>query len=70
MPRLISASMAEAPPRLRSSGRSLSLALVWLTVASGAVVFSEPAPFDLLMIVLIGLLPLAGLVSLSPGLVV
>lgn len=44
--------------------------LVWLTVASGAVVFSEPAPFDLLMVMLIGLLPLAGLVTISPGLVV
>ena len=56
---------------MRGSGlRSLCLALVWLTVASGAVVFSEPAPFDLLMIVLISLLPLAGLVTITPGLVV
>ena len=44
-----------------------ALALVWLAIASGAIVFSEPAPFDLLMCGLIVLLPLVGLVA-TPGL--
>jgi O-antigen ligase len=46
----------------------LLLALTWLTVAMGAVVFAEPAPADLLMLVLIVLLPLAGLVRVEPAL--
>src|SRR6185295_3198546 len=46
----------------------LLLALTWLTVAMGAVVFPEPAPADLFMLVLIVLLPLAGLVHVEPAL--
>src|SRR6185295_291534 len=46
----------------------LLLTLTWLTVAMGAVVFPEPAPADFLMLVLIVLLPLAGLVQIEPGL--
>jgi O-antigen ligase len=42
--------------------------LVWLGVASSAVVFSEPAPVDLLTMGLIVGLPLVGLVSVSPAL--
>ena len=42
--------------------------LVWLSVASSAVVFSEPAPVDLLTMALIVGLPLVGLVSTSPAL--
>ena len=41
----------------------VAYALVWLSVASGAVVFSEPAPVDVLTIGLIVLLPLVGLVA-------
>lgn len=48
----------------------IALALVWLTVASGAVVFSEPAPVDLLMMGLVVLLPVLGLVRISPALLV
>ena len=44
------------------------LALVWLGVASGAVVFSEPAPVDLLTIGLIAFLPMVGLVAVPPAL--
>lgn len=40
----------------------LALGLVWLGVASGAVVFSEPAPVDILTMGLIAGLPLVGLV--------
>ena len=46
----------------------LALVLVWLAVASGAVVFSEPAPVDLLTMGLIVGLPLVGLVTVPPAL--
>jgi O-antigen ligase len=52
----------------RSVTHKLALALVWLTVASGAVVFTEPAPIDVLTMGLIVLLPVIGLVALSPPL--
>lgn len=42
--------------------------LVWLSVASSAVVFSEPAPVDLLTMGLIVGLPLVGLIAPSPAL--
>ena len=50
----------------RSVVHSVTLALVWLTVAMSAVVFSEPAPFDVLMMGLIVLLPITGLVRFNP----
>jgi O-antigen ligase len=63
-----------APPLRLEPRRSLvhqfALALVWLAVASGAVVFTEPAPVDLLTMGLIVLLPVIGLVAIKPGLVV
>lgn len=46
----------------------LALALVWLAVASGAVVFSEPAPVDVLTMGLVIGLPLVGLVVVPPAL--
>ena len=52
----------------RSATHKLALALVWLTVASGAVVFTEPAPFDVLTVGLVVLLPAIGLVAISPAL--
>lgn len=44
----------------------LAHAMVWLGIASGAVVFSEPAPVDMFWMALIVILPLAGLVSYEP----
>jgi hypothetical protein len=57
-----------APPR--SVVHGFSLALVWLSVASGAIVLTEPAPVDLLTMALIVLLPIVGLVAIRPPLVV
>lgn len=48
----------------------LVLACVWITIASGAVVFSEPAPVDVLTSGLIVLLPLVGLATPRPLLLV
>jgi O-antigen ligase len=59
-----------APPMRRSWAHSIALGLVWLTVASGAVVFSEPAPVDVLTMGLVVLLPLIGLVAITRGLIV
>ena len=54
----------------RSATHKLALALVWLTVASGAVVFTEPAPVDVLTMGLVVLLPVIGLVAISRSLIV
>lgn len=47
----------------RSIAHSAALALVWVTVASGAFVFAEPAPIDALTSGLLVILPVAGLVA-------
>jgi O-antigen ligase len=48
----------------------LILAAVWLTFATSGIVFSEPAPVDVLMMGLIILLPVAGLTRVTPRLAV
>ena len=66
MPRYTHAPFAVLEPRRRPGSRSggarsaprsdlhtLILAVVWLTIASGAIVFTEPAPFDALMMGLV-----------------
>lgn len=55
-----------APPK--GAVHRLALALVWLAVASTAVVFFEPAPADVLMLGLVVLLPVVGLTAIRPGL--
>jgi O-antigen ligase len=59
-----------SPASSRSAAHKLALSLVWLTVASGAVVFTEPAPIDVLTMGLVVLLPVIGLVAISRSLVV
>ena len=46
----------------------LALAAVALTIAASGIVFTEPAPIDILTIGLIVLLPVVGLVQFNPGL--
>ena len=48
----------------------LALGLVWLAVASSAVVFTEPAPTDLLTIAALVMLPVVGLAWFRPPLLV
>ncbi|MDX2289062.1 MAG: O-antigen ligase family protein [Hyphomicrobiaceae bacterium] len=55
--------------RSRSAAHTLALALVALTFASSGIVFSEPAPVDALTVGLIVLLPVIGLVRLTPMLI-
>jgi hypothetical protein len=61
---------ASAPRRAFASGKSavhvMALAAVWLTFAASGVVFSEPAPVDVLSAGLLILLPAVGLVLVSP----
>jgi hypothetical protein len=66
-------ALATAPPtasQSRSWVHRLCLMLVWLAVASGAIVLTEPAPVDLLTMTLIILLPIVGLVAIRPPLIV
>ena len=60
---------AAGAPARRSAVHWLALALVWITVASGSVVFTEPAPVDVLTISLVVVLPMLGLVFITRGLV-
>ena len=46
------------------------LAVVWLTFALSSIVFTEPAPVDLMLIGLVALLPAAGLITVTPALMV
>lgn len=59
----------EPPGRLRRASvvHRLALALVWLAVASSAIVFAEPAPTDVLMLGAIVLLPVVGLSTFGPA---
>jgi hypothetical protein len=59
--------LAESQPRVGSGLRQLVLAYFWLTIASGAVVIWEPAPYDVLMLGAMAMLPLVGLVRFTPG---
>lgn len=61
-------SDALAPVRRRSATHVLTLAFVWLVFAVSGIVFTEPAPYDALMLGLIVLLPLVRLADLTPRL--
>lgn len=54
------------PARRPSAVHKLALTLVWVTVATSGLVFSEPAPVDALMMGLVVLLPVIGLVKMTP----
>jgi O-antigen ligase len=62
--------MHSASAQRQSWARWLTLALVAVTIASSGLVFSEPAPVDVLTIGLIVLLPTVGLASFNPTLLV
>lgn len=53
--------------RKRSALHKAALLLVWVTAASSAFVFVEPAPFDILSIFLFVLLPVIGLTAWKPA---
>jgi O-antigen ligase len=57
---------AAIPAGRRSAAHVLSLAAVWVTFATSGIVFSEPAPVDVLSAGLLVLLPVVGLTRTSP----
>jgi hypothetical protein len=60
-----------APAQQISAGiRRIVLLYLWITIASGAVVFSEPALYDVMMLGAALMLPVAGLVAYRRGLAV
>jgi len=60
-----------APRRQISAGiRGLALVYLWVAIATGGIVYWEPAPYDALMIGAIVLLPVVGLAPLTRGLAV
>ena len=61
-------SVGTAPATEPSIIHRLSLAIMWLMVVLSAVVFTEPAPVDVLMLGLIILLPVVGLTRFTPQL--
>jgi O-antigen ligase len=63
----INAAPSPAEPRLTDVQR-LGLALVWLTIATSALVFAEPAPVDVMMLAVVVLTPLLRLVRITPPL--
>ena len=65
----IAGTALEGAPRQLSAGvKRLALAYVWIAIASIAIVISDPAPYDALMVGAVVLLPVTGLASSSRGL--
>ncbi len=59
---------AGARRRISPGIQRLALVFLWITIATGGIVYWEPAPYDGLMIGAIVLLPLVGLAPLTRGL--
>jgi len=57
-----------AARRISPGIKRLALLYLWITIASGGVVYFEPAPYDALMIGAMLLLPIVGLVPGPAGL--
>lgn len=73
VPSRTSRIVATTPARAaveRSTVHTILLALVWLTFVASGLVFSEPAPVDALAMELIVALPVVGLTTTSPMLMV
>lgn len=62
------ARAASVQPR-KSAIHRIALFIVWLAMATSGIVFSEPAPVDLLFLIMIGLIPMAGLARMDRALV-
>lgn len=63
------AILVRTKERKKSEVHSIALFLVWLSIASSSIVFSEPAPVDILTAGLFVLLPVIGLIDARPMLV-
>lgn len=56
--------IAPAQKHVRPGFKRLVLIYLWIAIASGCVVYVEPAPYDVLLLAAVILLPVAGLVAL------
>ncbi|MGE0611180.1 MAG: hypothetical protein AB7O70_02410, partial [Hyphomicrobiales bacterium] len=54
---------------LTASGTGLAQLLMWLAMASGAVVLYEPAPYEVLFCGLLLLLPALGALQFTPAII-
>ncbi len=61
------ATVLHGVPRLSRGIRRLGLVYIWIAIASIAIVSSEPAPYDALIVGALFLLPLTGLAPLTRG---
>jgi len=61
------ATFGDGSRRVSAGIRRLGYLYAWVTIASGAIVFSEPAPYDALMIGAILILPVLGLARFTSG---
>ena len=69
MPALSSTIDAQMPPRQRIGAvHAIALAIVWFTFAISGIVFIEPAPIDAMMLGLLLMLPVLGLIRITPPL--
>ena len=68
IPGTIGILLPKRRPREKSPAHKIALALVWITVALSAVVFTEPAPVDAMTMGLFVLLPVMGLTRSEPAL--
>lgn len=62
--------LSEHVRRPKSLTHRMALTLVWLTIASGGIVFAEPAPVDALTMALVILLPVIGLVRICEAMLI
>lgn len=69
MPALSATSAAQSPPRQRMGAvHAIALAIVWFAFAVSGIVFVEPAPIDAMMFGLLLMLPILGLIRVTPPL--
>lgn len=62
--------IGQTQKHIRPGFKRLVLVYLWIVIASGCVVYVEPAPYDALLLGAVILLPLAGLVALPRALAV
>jgi O-antigen ligase len=64
----IEARYGDRPRQISAGVRRLALAYLWITIASIAIVVSDPAPYDALILGAVFVLPIAGLIAFPRGL--
>jgi hypothetical protein len=63
------AILDKGPRQVGADVKRLALAYLWFTISLSGIVFSEPAPYDALMVGAILILPMVGLIRVTRGIV-